>query len=276
MKLISMCVLLLAVFAWSNIFSIDAGISFEKGYLEIDTTKTCNVDTSYINCSLEKGLAYYSTLDTAVAVFFMPRIAQASVYALQTAPNTRSLTEILRYEFIKWVEWGIIVMTKDSAQRLLDRILPDSLQMNNRHILHKKVCDTDPSQCPNWGPYGGGLGGGISDEEAARLPQKKVLAESSEPAQADTSAENPVGEQPTDSVVAQPNDSVGVTTPDSTDKPLFISRGAPVGGSLVGLRYSEFDVNGVFIRSGIWQGSLKATGSTRVVRFENGKTVILR
>ena len=54
MKLISMCVLLLAVFAWSNIFSIDAGISFEKGYLDIDTTKTCNVDTSYINCSLEK------------------------------------------------------------------------------------------------------------------------------------------------------------------------------------------------------------------------------
>lgn len=268
MKLISVCVLLLAVYAWSNIFSIDAGISFEKGYLDIDTTKTCNVDTSYINCSLENGLAYYSTLDTAVAVFFMPRIAQASVYALQTAPNTRSLTEILRYEFIKWVEWGIIVMTKDSAQRLLDRVLPDTLQMNNCHILHKKVCDTDPSQCPNWGPYGGGSSGGISDEEAARLPQKKVLA--------DTSAETPVGEQPKDSASVQQSDSADVTTPDSTDKPLFISRGAPVGGSLLGLRYSEFDANGVFIRSGIWQGSLKATGSTRVVRFENGKTVILR
>ena len=276
MRLISICILLLAASAWSNIFSIDAGISFEKGYLDIDTTKTCNVDTSYINCSLENGLAYYSTLDTAVAVFFMPRIAQASVYALQTAPNTRSLTEILRYEFIKWVEWGIIVMTKDSAQRLLDRILPDSLQMNNRHILHKKVCDTDPSQCPNWGPYGGGLSSGLSDEEAARLPQKKILAESAELVPADTSAKTPVGEQPTDSVVAQPNDSVGVTTPDSTDKPLFISRGAPVGGSLLGLRYSEFDANGVFIRSGFWQGSLKATGSTRIVRFENGKTAIFR
>ena len=180
MRPILMSIVFLAASAWSNIFSIDAGISFEKGYLDIDTTKTCNVDTSYINCSLEKGLAYYSTLDTAVAVFFMPRIAKASVYALQSNPNTRSLTEILRYEFIKWVEWGIIVMTKDSAQRLLDRILPDSLQMNNRHILHKKVCDTDPSQCPNWGPYGGGLGSGLSDEDAARLPQKKVLADTSE------------------------------------------------------------------------------------------------
>ena len=276
MKLISICILLLAALAWSNIFSIDAGISFENGYLNIDTTKTCNVDTSYINCSLENGLAYYSTLDTAVAVFFMPRIAQASVYALQAAPNTRSLTEILRYEFIKWVEWGIIVMTKDSAQRLLDRVLPDTLQMNNCHIFHKKVCDTDPSQCSNWGPYGGGLSSGLSDEDAARLPQKKILGETAEPAPADTSAKTPVGEQSTDSVVAQPNDSVGVTTPDSTDKPLFISRGAPVGGSLLGLRYSEFDANGVFIRSGIWQGSLKTTGSTRIVRFENGKTAIFR
>ena len=276
MKLISICILLLAALVWSNIFSIDAGISFENGYLNIDTTKTCNVDTSYINCSLENGLAYYSTLDTAVAVFFMPRIAQASVYALQSAPNTRSLTEVLRYEFIKWVEWGIIVMTKDSAQRLLDRVLPDTLQMNNCHIFHKKVCDTDPSQCPNWGPYGGGLSSGLSDEDAARLPQKKILAESSTPVPADTSAKTPVGEQPTDSASVQQSDSADVTTPDSTGKPLFISRGAPVGGSLLGLRYSEFDVNGVFIRSGIWQGSLKATGSTRVVRFENGKTAIFR
>ena len=263
MKQVFAIVVFLAVSAWSNIFSIDAGISFEKGYLDIDTTKTCNVDTSYINCSLEKGLAYYSILDTAVAVFFMPRIAKASVYALQSNPNTHSLTEILRYEFIKWVEWGIIVMTKDSAQRLLDRILPDSLQMNNRHILHKKVCDTDPSQCPNWGPYGGGLGGGLSDEDAARLPQKKVLAESSEPAQADTSA------------------SVGgssETAADTSEKPLRIFEPANFMSESVipGMRYHVFDVNGVFIRSGIWQGSLKTDGSTRIVRFENGKTVILR
>ena len=263
MKLISMCVLLLAVFAWSNIFSIDAGISFEKGYLEIDTTKTCNVDTSYINCSLEKGLAYYSTLDTAVAVFFMPRIAKASVYALQSNPNTRSLTEILRYEFIKWVEWGIIVMTKDSAQRLLDRILPDSLQMNNRHILHKKVCDTDPSQCPNWGPYGGGLGGGLSDEDAARLPQKKVLAESSEPAQADTSASE--------------GDSSG-TVADTSEKPLRIFEPATfMAPSVVpGMRYRVFDLNGVYLYDGTWQGNFKVQGKPVIVRFENGLTAVFR
>ena len=269
MKLMLMCIVFLAALAWSNIFSIDAGISFENGYLNIDTTKTCNVDTSYINCSLEKGLAYYSTLDTAVAVFFMPRIAQASVYALQTAPNTRSLTEILRYEFIKWVEWGIIVMTKDSAQRLLDRVLPDTLQMNNCHILHKKVCDTDPSQCPNWGPYGGGLSSGLSDEDAARLPQKKILAESAEPAPADTSAKDSVGEQPKDSSGA---------AADTSEKSLRIFDPATFMAQSVmpGMRYRVFDLNGVYLYDGRWQGIFKAQGKPVLVRFENGQTAVFR
>ena len=276
MKLISICILLLAALAWSNIFSIDAGISFENGYLNIDTTKTCNVDTSYINCSLENGLAYYSTLDTAVAVFFMPRIAQASVYALQTAPNTRSLTEILRYEFIKWVEWGIIVMTKDSAQRLLDRVLPDTLQMNNCHIFHKKVCDTDPSQCPNWGPYGGGLSSGLSDEDAARLPQKKILGETAEPAPADTSAKDSVGEQPKDSS-ASVSDSSGAAA-DTSEKPLQIIEPANfmVESVMQGMRYRVFDLNGVYLYDGTWQGSFKVQGKPVLVRFENGQTTVFR
>lgn len=276
MKLISICILLLAALAWSNIFSIDAGISFENGYLNIDTTKTCNVDTSYINCSLENGLAYYSTLDTAVAVFFMPRIAQASVYALQTAPNTRSLTEILRYEFIKWVEWGIIVMTKDSAQRLLDRVLPDTLQMNNCHIFHKKVCDTDPSQCSNWGPYGGGLSSGLSDEDAARLPQKKILGETAEPAPADTSAKDSVGEQPKDSS-ASVSDSSGAAA-DTSEKPLQIIEPANfmVESVMQGMRYRVFDLNGVYLYDGTWQGSFKVQGKPVLVRFENGQTTVFR
>ena len=276
MKLISICILLLAALAWSNIFSIDAGISFENGYLNIDTTKTCNVDTSYINCSLENGLAYYSTLDTAVAVFFMPRIAQASVYALQTAPNTRSLSEILRYEFIKWVEWGIIVMTKDSAQRLLDRVLPDTLQMNNCHIFHKKVCDTDPSQCSNWGPYGGGLSSGLSDEDAARLPQKKILGETAEPAPADTSARDSVGEQPKDSS-ASVSDSSGAAA-DTSEKPLQIIEPATFMAQSVmpGMRYRVFDLNGVYLYDGTWQGSFKVQGKPVLVRFENGQTTVFR
>ena len=285
MRPILMSIVFLAVSAWSSVNLIWTEFQFEKGYLEVDTAKICNVDTTYINCSQDRGLAYYSTMDTTFAVLFNPLITRVQLFKSLNVDEQRQaaagydfkMTAVLRYEFMKWQEWGIIKITKDSAQRLLDRILPESRDVQGRKIIHKKVCDEEMlSACQGEILWGGSGSPSFSEEDIARLPQKKFLAESSTPVPADTSAKTPVGEQPTDSVVAQPNDSVGVTTPDSTDKPLFISRGAPVGGSLLGLRYSEFDVNGVFIRSGIWQGSLKATGSTRVVRFENGKTAIFR
>ena len=285
MRPILMSIVFLAASAWSSVNLIWTEFQFEKGYLEVDTAKNCNVDTTYINCSQDRGLAYYSTMDTTFAVLFNPLITRVQLFKSLNVDEQRQaaagydfkMTAVLRYEFMKWQEWGIIKMTKDSAQRLLDRILPETRDVQGRKIIHKKVCDEEMlSACQGEILWGGSGSPSFSEEDIARLPQKKFLAESSTPVPADTSAKTPVGEQPTDSVVAQPNDSVGVTTPDSTDKPLFISRGAPVGGSLLGLRYSEFDVNGVFIRSGIWQGSLKATGSTRVVRFENGLTAVFR
>ena len=285
MRPILMSIVFLAASAWSSVNLIWTEFQFEKGYLEVDTAKICNVDTTYINCSQDRGLAYYSTMDTTFAVLFNPLITRVQLFKSLNVDEQRQaaagydfkMTAVLRYEFMKWQEWGIIKITKDSAQRLLDRILPETRDVQGRKIIHKKVCDEEMlSACQGEILWGGSGSPSFSEEDIARLPQKKFLAESSTPVPADTSAKTPVGEQPTDSVVAQPNDSVGVTTPDSTDKPLFISRGAPVGGSLLGLRYSEFDVNGVFIRSGIWQGSLKATGSTRVVRFENGLTAVFR
>ena len=285
MRPILMSIVFLAASAWSSVNLIWTEFQFEKGYLEVDTAKICNVDTTYINCSQDRGLAYYSTMDTTFAVLFNPLITRVQLFKSLNVDEQRQaaagydfkMTAVLRYEFMKCQEWGIIKITRDSAQRLLDRILPETRDVQGRKIIHKKVCDEEMlSACQGEILWGGSGSPSFSEEDMARHPQKKFLAESSTPVPADTSAKTPVGEQPTDSVVAQPNDSVGVTTPDSTDKPLFISRGAPVGGSLLGLRYSEFDVNGVFIRSGIWQGSLKATGSTRVVRFENGLTAVFR
>ena len=277
MKAVLACVVFLVVSAWSSVNLIWTEFQFEKGYLEVDTAKICNVDTTYINCSQDRGLAYYSTMDTTFAVLFNPLITRVQLFKSLNVDEQRQaaagydfkMTAVLRYEFMKWQEWGIIKMTKDSAQRLLDRILPESRDIQGRKIIHKKVCDEEMlSACRGEILWGGSGLPDVSEEDMARLPQKKVLA--------DTSAETLVGEQPKDSASVQQSDSADVTTPDSTDKPLFISHGAPVGGSLLGLRYSEFDVNGVFIRSGIWQGSQKATGSTRVVRFENGKTAIFR
>ena len=85
MKQVFAFVVFLAVSAWSNIFSIDAGISFEKGYLDIDTTKTCNVDTSYINCGfsilLDIGYCCCSVLYASYCKSFCLCLAIESEYA---------------------------------------------------------------------------------------------------------------------------------------------------------------------------------------------------
>ena len=51
MKAVLACVVFLVVSAWSSVNLIWTEFQFEKGYLEVDTAKICNVDTTYINCS---------------------------------------------------------------------------------------------------------------------------------------------------------------------------------------------------------------------------------
>ena len=277
MRLILISVALFVASAWSAVGVWWANLQFEKGYLNIDSSKVLAVDTLYVNYAPEQGLAYYSTLDTNCAVFSEPHVPKIRIYCMSLPDSLYYvMARVMRYEFMNWQSWGVLNMSKDSAQTLIEKIISGDARIINTDIVFKKKCEDNPLTCYFQSGAGGGASGGIPEEDFARLPQKKILAESSVLVQADTSAKDPVGEQPKDSAGVQQGDSANVTTPDSTEKPLFVSRGAPVGGSLLGLRYSEFDVNGVFIRSGIWQGSLKATGSTRVVRFENGKTAIFR
>jgi len=247
MKLVFACVAFLAALAWSSIFNTPGGgFVFEKGYLNIDTTKTCNVDTSYINCSLEKGLAYYSTLDTNFAVFAQPRFASIHVVTpLPSATYSHTITQVLRYEFMNWVDWGFIDLTRDSAQRLIDRILPESENMENLSVYYKKICDTDPSQCQNWGPYGGGSG--VSDEDANRLPQKKVLL----------NAES--------------------VNPGTTSLPHKFGKGIQgVGNVPPGTGYKAFDMNGIYLYRGSWDGGFTAQGKPVILKFDNGRNAVFR
>ncbi len=281
----SFCVAILAALAWSNIFTLSGSLSFEKGYLNIDTTKTCNVDTTYINCSLENGLAYYSTLDTAIAVFFQPRYSIGAVVVPSPITTgvvnySHTFTQVMRYEFMNWVDWGIIVMDRDSAQRLLDRILPDSISIESRVINHKKVCDVDPSQCVGWGAYGGGAEGVISDEQASRLPTKKVQID-----QASIPAETPASEQPGDTTSAADTTSADTSASagdssaaaDSLGNPLWFTKSAPLAGSVTqGMQYRVFDMNGIYLYEDRWRGSIKALGRPVIVRFGNGLTKVFR
>lgn len=250
MKLISICILLLAASAWSSVNLIWTEFQFEKGYLEVDTAKICNVDTTYINCSQDRGLAYYSTMDTTFAVLFNPLITRVQLFKSLNVDEQRQaaagydfkMTAVLRYEFMKWQEWGIIKITKDSAQRLLDRILPESRDVQGRKIIHKKVCDEEMlSACQGEILWGGSGSPSFSEEDIARLPQKKVLA-------------------------------------DTSEKPLLIFEPATfMAPSVVpGMRYRAFDLNGVYLYDGTWQGNYKAQGKPVLVRFENGQTAVFR
>ncbi|MCQ2063511.1 MAG: hypothetical protein MJY99_09290 [Fibrobacter sp.] len=282
MKVMSFCVAILAALAWSNIFTLSGSLSFEKGYLNIDTTKTCNVDTTYINCSLENGLAYYSTLDTAIAVFFQPRYATGVVATPSPFTNTvnysHTFTEVMRYEFMNWVEWGIVVMDKDSAKRLLDRVLPESVNIGSCSIVHKKVCDDDPSLCnPLDMCYGGGAGGGVSDEQAACLPTKKFQID-----EASVPSETPKSEQPGDTATAsetpmseQSGDTM--SSADSLGNPLWFAQSASLTESVaLGTHYRVFDMNGVHLRDGVWQGRFNVSGKPVIIRFSNGLTQVVK
>ena len=256
MRPILMCIVFLAASAWANVNLIWTEFQFEKGYLEVDTAKICNVDTTYINCSQDRGLAYYSTMDTTFAVLFNPLITRVQLFKSLNVDEQRQaaagydfkMTAVLRYEFMKWQEWGIIKITKDSAQRLLDRILPESRDVQGRKIIHKKVCDEEMlSACQGEILWGGSGSPGFSEDDVARLPQKKVLlnAESKDP---------------------------GMTSlPHKFGKDI-----QGVGNVPPGTIYKAFDMNGIFLYRGTWNGRFTAQGKPVILKFDNGRTAVFR
>ena len=256
MKPILLCVVFLAASAWSSVNLIWTEFQFEKGYLEVDTAKICNVDTTYINCSQDRGLAYYSTMDTTFAVLFNPLITRVQLFKSLNVDEQRQaaagydfkMTAVLRYEFMKWQEWGIIKMTKDSAQRLLDRILPEARDVQGRKIIHKKVCDEEMiSACQGEILWGGSGSPDFSEDDVARLPQKKVLLNAKS------------------------------VNPGTTSLPRkFGKKIQGVGNVPPGTIYKAFDMNGIYLYRGTWNGSFTAQGKPVILKFDNGRTAVFR
>ena len=256
MRPILMSIVFLAASAWSSVNLIWTEFQFEKGYLEVDTAKICNVDTTYINCSQDRGLAYYSTMDTTFAVLFNPLITRVQLFKSLNVDEQRQaaagydfkMTAVLRYEFMKWQEWGIIKITKDSAQRLLDRILPESRDVQGRKIIHKKVCDEEMlSACQGEILWGGSGSPGFSEDDVARLPQKKVLLN------------------------AESKDPGPTSLPHKFGKDI-----QGVGNVPPGTIYKAFDMNGIFLYRGTWNGRFTAQGKPVILKFDNGRTAVFR
>ncbi|WP_407444376.1 hypothetical protein [Fibrobacter sp.] len=181
MKLVFSFLVFLAVSAWSAVGDQWTELVFQEGFLDIDSTVSPNVDTVYVSIWHNKvdAYAYYSTLDTNYMVFSDPRTASIRVYCTVPADSVftsfkfpHSLTEVLRYEFMKWHEWGFLGITKDSAQRLIDLIVPDSLDVRFYRIFYGQNCLSDPASCRSRTSVNGG--GGTVQDDFSLLPQKKI------------------------------------------------------------------------------------------------------
>lgn len=112
---------------WADPSVYRAKIFIEDGFLDVDTTKYCSIDTVYINCMDGTGLAYYSMLDTNFAVFFYAK-SKVLINGTKSAVSfscQHTISQIFRYEFMKWLEWGLLGISKDSAQFLIDFFVPE-------------------------------------------------------------------------------------------------------------------------------------------------------
>ena len=269
MRLILISVALFVASAWSAVGVWWANLQFEKGYLNIDSSKVLAVDTLYVNYAPEQGLAYYSTLDTNCAVFSEPHVPKIRIYCMSLPDSLYYvMARVMRYEFMNWQSWGVLNMSKDSAQTLIEKIISGDARIINTDIVFKKKCEDNPLTCYFQSGAGGGASGGIPEEDFARLPQKKILAESSVLVQADTSAKIPVDEQPGDTTSA---------AEDSLGNPLRFTKAVPLAGSVTqGMQYRVFDMNGIYLYEDRWQGSIKALGRPVIVRFGNGLTKVFR
>jgi hypothetical protein len=250
MKQFLACVAFLAASAWSAIGLQWTKLNFDNGSLNIDTTKTIDVDTSYVNIMPNQGFAYYSTLDTNYVVFSEPRQARIRVYC-QIPPELlytsfefpHGMAEVLRYEFMKWQEWGLIDITRDSAQKLIERIVPESKKVSGYSIFYSKECEADPSTC--YFSLGAVGGGSIPAEDAMYLPQKKILL--------NAETVNP-----------------GTTSLSRESSKAILG----VGNVLQGTGFKAFDMNGIYLYRGTWQGESTFQGRMVILKFENGKTAV--
>ena len=247
MKLLLACVVFFTASAWSVVGLWYSSLQFEKDYLNIDTVKTPDVDTMYVRSWLDFGLAYYSTLDTNCAVFSKPRVPEIKIYCWVPHDSLYYvMAQVLRYEFMNWQKWGILVMSKDSAQKMIDLIVPESSDIVNMDIFFKKKCEENPKNCYHATGAAGG-GSGIPAEDANRLPQKKVLL--------NAESENP-----------------GTTSLKRDSRMSSQS----VGKIPLGMGYKAFDLNGIYLYRGTWQGEFKSPSGAVILKFDNGRTAVFR
>lgn len=124
-------------------------IDFEEGFLTFDKSGICAEDSlaEVVRCSEDGNVAYYSTLDSDYAVFLRGLGFEIwgacgypigdSVYRCKT-----SLADVVKYEFLKFQEWGTIDISADSAATLIDKMQKIMGGFDAVQYEYGTACDT--------------------------------------------------------------------------------------------------------------------------------------
>ena len=108
-------------------------LRFAPDYLSFEFGESCS--KKFIQCSdsvqidddvVFNGIAFYSSVDTNFVVFVDFTTNDIIIHSVQPCTGCLfgdPLDVILKQEFLNLQEWGVVQLTKDSAQSLIDRMI---------------------------------------------------------------------------------------------------------------------------------------------------------
>lgn len=174
-----------------------------------------------------------------------------------TAETTyqHTVAQILRNEFMNLQEWGILDMSRDSAQKLIDQFVKETSEIQFTYRLLKSICETDKSQCRATLKVDG-YDGSLTERTYELLPQKKS----------------------SNATINSSNATTDTNSIDSAGEPLFMKDYIPnetVYRIKPGTPYQLFDMNGNFVGKGIWQGAINVRKTPAIIKFNDGHTKVL-
>ena len=131
-------------------------LRFAPDYLSFEFGESCS--KKFIQCSdsvyidqyfVFNGIAYYSSVDTNFVVFVNFTTNDIIIHSVQPCVGCLfgdPLEVILKQEFLNLQEWGVVQLTKDSAQSLIDRMIEimscGSYSIDGVYHYQDLFCDT--------------------------------------------------------------------------------------------------------------------------------------
>ncbi len=239
-------------------------ISFEEGFLPFDKSGICAEDSlaEVVHCSEDGNVAYYSTLDSDYAVFLRGLgfeiwgVQETYSFSDSSYQYKTTLADVVKHEFLKFQEWGIIDISADSAATLIDKMRKIMGGFNGIRYDYGRACDT-----------GDGVWGLLADSSYMLCQGFPIYGGSSIPSE--------LLELLPELATARAlwTKSPGVWGFRRISSGTFL-----VTGAKSGMAYKLFSVNGVLLKSGRLEsgGKIQTPTVPAVLKVDGGKAFWLK